>query len=478
MPPTDRLRSRRSVAARPLDAIARMHVAAVTAILAWGVLTFGAVYPWGYQPLAVACLLLGVAVLTRRRVRRSLPLAVVVSLSAIVVAGLVQEVRIPADVLQRVSPATVDLLGRYDLSFALQGGKSAHALTVDPARTWTGLFLLGSFGVFWMGLAGTLDDRVIARIVQAVVAIGFVIALLAMVLSGDHSGKVYGFWQPHSPGLPFGPFVNRNHYAGWMLMATLVGFGYFIALLAEAGRDGGRSWRQRIMWLSTRESSRLVMVGVALAAMTMSVLLSMSRSGIACLALGLVAIGFLTGKKLLYGWARTALVTGLIAFGAASFGWAGTDAMAARFGTWQDDSLDGRVSAWRDAGQLVRQFPLAGTGLNTFGVAMLFYQSTHLQELYAEAHNDYLQLAAEGGVLVGVPVLALICFTAMEVRRRFRDTDPASPARWIRTGAVVGLLAVAIQEAGDFSLQMPGNAALFCVLAAIALYRPGTPHTR
>jgi hypothetical protein len=42
-------------------------------------------------------------------------------------------------------------------------------------------------------------------------------------------------------------------------------------------------------------------------------------------------------------------------------------------------------------------------------------------------------------------------------------------------GAVAGLLTAGIQAAGDFSLQMPGNAALFCVLAAIALHRSGRP---
>ena len=61
------------------------------------------------------------------------------------------------------------------------------------------------------------------------------------------------------------------------------------------------------------------------------------------------------------------------------------------------------------------------------------------------------------------------------MRRRFREGDRGPHVRWIRVGAVTGLLAIAIQEAGDFSLQMPANAAMFCVLAAIALHRSGGP---
>jgi len=476
MPRTgERRHPRTRAGARPLSAAARAQLSAVTVILAWGVLAFGAVYPWGYQPMAAACAVAGAAALASGRVRASLPRAVVLSLAAVVAAGLLQEVRMPLDLLRRLSPAAAGVLEQYDLAFALPG--VTHALTIDPARTWTGLGLLACLGMFWIGLTGLLDEQLSVRIVQVVIAIGVVVALIAIGFAGNHSGKVYGFWRPRSLAAPFGPFVNRNHYAGWMLMSTLVGFGYFSALLTEAGRAGDRSWRQRLIWLSTPDASRLIMVGVALAVMSLSVLLSMSRSGIACLAFGLAAIGVLHARKTRGGWARTALVAGLLVSGVAAVAWAGADALATRFSTWQDDSLDGRIAAWRDAGVLVRRFPLTGTGLNTFGVAMLFYQTTHLHELYVEAHNDYLQLAAEGGLLLGVPALALIAFTSTEVRRRFHESDPASPARWVRVGAVAGLLAVGIQEAGDFSLQMPGNAALFCVLAAIALSRPGIVRT-
>jgi O-antigen ligase len=117
-------------------------------------------------------------------------------------------------------------------------------------------------------------------------------------------------------------------------------------------------------------------------------------------------------------------------------------------------------------------FPLTGTGLNTFGVSMLFYQSTHLHEFYAEAHNDYLQLAAEGGLLVGVPVVALLVVAGAEIARRLRDPGRGA-VPWVRVGAVTGLVAVGLQDLVDFSLQLPGTAMLFCVLAAIALSRDG-----
>ena len=44
-------------------------------------------------------------------------------------------------------------------------------------------------------------------------------------------------------------------------------------------------------------------------------------------------------------------------------------------------------------------------------------------------------------------------------------------------GAVTGIVAIALQEIGDFSLQMPANAVLFVVLLALAI-RPAASGTR
>ena len=103
-------------------------------------------------------------------------------------------------------------------------------------------------------------------------------------------------------------------------------------------------------------------------------------------------------------------------------------------------------------------------------MATLFYQTVDLQtHHFAEAHNDYLQLLAEGGALVCIPAALAILAFAWTVRRRFREVPPDSSDYWIRIGAVTGIVAVALQEVSDFSLQMPGNAVLFVVLMALAV---------
>ena len=90
---------------------------------------------------------------------------------------------------------------------------------------------------------------------------------------------------------------------------------------------------------------------------------------------------------------------------------------------------------------------------------------------WEEAHNDYLQVAAEGGIIGAAVAILAILVIATEISRRFRDSTSRS-SRWIRLGAVAGILAIGFQELGEFSLQIPGNAAMFAVLVGIALHSP------
>jgi O-antigen ligase len=150
---------------------------------------------------------------------------------------------------------------------------------------------------------------------------------------------------------------------------------------------------------------------------------------------------------------------------------AGTNPVLARFaGT--ASSLEARGRIWDVALQTAARFWQTGTGLNTFS-AMTLLSNASFQQHFSEAHNDYLQLAAEGGLLVGLPCIGLLITIAVTIGRRMRESaaSPDAVARWIRFGAVISLGAIGVQEAVDFSLQIPANAALFTVVLAIALHR-------
>jgi O-antigen ligase len=87
---------------------------------------------------------------------------------------------------------------------------------------------------------------------------------------------------------------------------------------------------------------------------------------------------------------------------------------------------------------------------------------------FNQAHNHYLQAAAEGGIVLAALVVAAI--VALAAATRAQLSVDRSGAYWIRAGAACGLTAVALQSLWETGLVMPANAALAAVIAAIASY--------
>jgi O-antigen ligase len=255
-----------------------------------------------------------------------------------------------------------------------------------------------------------------------------------------------------------------------MLMALPLGLGCFCGLVTHGMRDIRTGWRNRLLWFSSVDANQTILVGGSLLVMGLSLVLTLSRSGIAAFGVALALTAGIVMSRQRGSARRRVMFAYLLCLGFLSIGLTGAEAVVNHFALVEGSHLGGRIPVWRDALLVVRDFWLTGSGLNTFGTAMLLYQSHSPNEHYREAHNDYLQLAAEGGLLVGIPILILVALFVREVRRRFLDQADDARTYWTRVGAVTGLLAVACQDVVEFSLQLPGNAVLFCVLAAIAVH--------
>jgi O-antigen ligase len=246
-----------------------------------------------------------------------------------------------------------------------------------------------------------------------------------------------------------------------------------LALLVEGiSRSMPRpGWRHKVLWFSSPEASRLVLIAAAATVMALSLVLTMSRSGIAAFALSTVMTGGFVLRAFERGPRRLGAAVCLALLVAVVVAWAGPDAIATRFASGDWGEFNNRRGAWTDAWTVVKDFPITGTGLNTYWAAALLYQRHEMALYFAQPHNDYLQLAAEGGLLVTVPALICLGLFVRDVVRGMR-MQPGSTAWWLRAGAVTSLVAIALQESVEFSLQMPGNAALFAVVCAIGLHRP------
>ncbi len=444
------------------------------AAIVWGALSFGAVYPWAYWPLVAGCAGLGFVGLQSESANASWLRWLAVMLAAIALVAAFQLVPLPRRVLLVLGPSTDRFLQEYIVGYASQPPAS-HPLSVAPRNTLRGLGLLVGFSIFLLGLIRRLPYVNLDNLVRRLAVFAGAMAIFAVVqraASGANGTElVYGFWRPNAPGNIYGPFINRNHFAGWMLMAAPVAFGFAFGLLARA-RPKGRGWAVWSRWLGSPAGSQFALTLLAVLAMGASIVTSGSRSGMTSfVAAAAVAAAF--AWRAFVRRARGALLL-LVAAGLvvlAVFYWAGLEAAVNRFSTATDDAR-GRIDAWRDTVRIIRDFPIFGVGLNGFGTAMLVYQSGDRRMFYKEAHNDYLQIAAEGGVLFAVPAAIAVALVAYQVRRRFREERDTPMTWWLRAGAVASLAGIASQSLIEFSLQMPGNTALFLVLVALAVHRP------
>jgi O-antigen ligase len=253
-----------------------------------------------------------------------------------------------------------------------------------------------------------------------------------------------------------------------MLMILPLALGYLCAALARAMRREERTWHGRLIWLVTPEANKLILIAGGIAIMGLALVLTFSRSGIISLALALLVIGGLVIRQLPGRWRKLIAAGYLVLLAITLIAWVGPDALVHRFG--EAEFVGGRLGVWADARDTVGRHWLTGTGLNTYQFSNLIYQRHDMTAIATSAHNDYLQLAAEGGLLLTIPAAICIALFIRDVRRRLLE-DKGSSAYWIRAGAVTAIVAIALQEIVEFSLQMPGNAALFAVVSAIALHR-------
>src|SRR6185369_12792006 len=264
---------------------------------------------------------------------------------------------------------------------------------------------------------------------------------------------------------PFGPYLNHSDFATWLVMALLLTSGYLVArLYSRHGHDKAPSlsaddFDNRAMWLTT-----------AAAGMAAGLVVGLSRSGLVAGVAGFATLWITSGDRLerrgkgwLLGVIAIVAVTGL-AFTTAS-------AVAGRIGETLG-GIGGRTAIWRATWPMVKDFWLTGIGAGAYERGMVVYQPSPHETFFNHAHNDYLQMLTEGGLLLAIPALIAAGAGVVGIRERLRSDRTSM--YWVRVGAAGGLVAVAVQSIWETGLRVPANTLLFAVLAAIALHRPRT----
>lgn len=367
------------------------------------------------------------------------------------------------------------------------GTSSRATISADVFQTRQFIIhLLALLSVAWLLLTHTTSEKRCRRLAEVVIAIGTLSALFG--LWRHASQRAPGFVLSHlMPGFGYGQFINSNHFA--FLMELALGLALGIAVCR--GVTG----------------KRLAAYLVAAIPMWTALILANSRGGILSVLCQVLFLALLSGvgtgadasprshardnaassvlSRVLRASrtvaARGVLVAALLGGAITTVVLVGGDPLAARVDSLAveldqktADTFTLRPTIWRATWALIKDHPLAGVGFGGYWIAITKYHAASGETTPQEAHNDYLEMLASGGIIgvaIGVWFAVALVRTAKRKLSKLRSIDGAAEsvqfARAATLGALAGILTVAVHSLVDFGLHIPINALVFTVLVAI-----------
>jgi O-antigen ligase len=281
-----------------------------------------------------------------------------------------------------------------------------------------------------------------------VMSFGFFVALFGILQHLTFNGKLYWFREMRYGGIPFGPYVNRNHFAGFTELVIPVSLVPLVL---------GKVRRERWFLVSL---FAVVPIG--------ALVLSASRGGIISFGVEVGAL-FLwlvlrrtVGKHLLTGGAVL-----LLAFLMVS--WLGVQQLVERFSSLQslEVTVGKRASMRADTWRIFLDHPWTGTGLGTLQLVFPAYETLYDGRIVNHTHNDYLEGLAETGIAGGLCCLWFLGVLLFDSLRRLSQPIGAF-ASTVQLSALISCLGFLTHSLVDFNLHIPGNALLFFLMANLA----------
>jgi O-antigen ligase len=277
---------------------------------------------------------------------------------------------------------------------------------------------------------------------------GFLVSIFAILQHLTSNGKLYWFREMHSGGLPFGPYVNRNHFAG---------FAELVLPLALIPLVLGRVRRER--W---------PVVGLFAVLPIGALFLSASRGGLVSFGaeLGVLALVMILRRTMAKRWFAGVAVL-LVAMLLVS--WLGVGQILQRLSSVQllEVTAGKRSSMRRDTWQIFLHHPITGTGLGTLQIVYPRYESLYDGKIVDHSHNDYLEALAETGILGGLCCAWFLGVLFSESLKRLRQLNN-SFAGALHLSGLVACSGFLVHSLVDFNLHIPSNALLFFLMAHLA----------
>jgi O-antigen ligase len=391
-------------------------------LLAFAVLSFGAVEEWSQAVLGVGASLLLIYWAFRQYLLKADLLSIpqeIIPLCAFAVLGVVQIVfHLSASRYQ--TRVELQLLLTYLILVFLM----AHAYSyVSDWRAYMWFLML----------------------------LGFSVSIFAILQYLTFNEKLYWIRVMRYGGMPFGPYVNRNHFAGFAELVIPVSL---VPLFL------GKVRRERTFIVALFAMVPLV-----------ALFLSASRGGIISFAVQMVLLLLLLGVRRVR--SRYAISGGLVVLAAVmAVSWIGVQQVLQRFSQMQslEVSSGKRASMRENTWRLFLDHPVVGTGLGTFQMVFPRYETLYDGKVVNHAHNDYVEALAETGVVGGFLLAWFLGLLVVNSLKGWARSENAFGSM-LNLSGLIACSGTLVHSLVDFNLHIPANALLFLFSAHMAVAR-------
>jgi O-antigen ligase len=394
----------------------------ICCLLAFAVLSFGAVEEWSQAVLEVGASLLlafwAVRLYYRKSDRLSIPPEIFPLVAFALVAVLQVVFHLTAS--RYFTRIELQLLATYLIVVFLMS--QAYSRT----RHWR--------GYFWF-----------------LMSLGFVVSIFGILQYLTNNGKLYWVRTMRVQVLPFGPYVNRNHFAG---------FAELIIPVALVPLILGKVRRERVF----------LVVLFALVPIV-ALLLSASRGGIVSFVVQMVILFLLLLIRRIR--STHVLAGGVVVLCAVmAVSWIGVQRILQRFSEIQSMEVTGskRAAMREDTWRLFLDHPLFGTGLGTLEIMFPPYDSLYDGKVVDHAHNDYVEALAETGVVGGLCCVWFLGVVLLHSLKGLAELG-SSFGSVLSLSGLIACCGILVHSLVDFNLHIPANALLFFVSAHLAVVR-------
>jgi O-antigen ligase len=456
-------------------------------LLVWLPIPLGSNRPWAWTVMEVGVFALVAAWLAAWAFGRAKPNDVLkrmwpawAALGAWVGVQALHVVPLPAGLVSLLSPSSAHIH-----ALARDAGLQADwvTLSIDPHASRVSLLkTLAHAGVLFLAVALCATRSRVLLFAQILVYAAVVQSAYAVLMHLSAIDQVWFGSSIRHMDYASGTYVNRNHLAGFLEMTLAIGIGLLIAGLSDRSADTWKKFmRQTLEWILSPK----MVLRLSLCVLVIALTTTHSRMGNGAFFASLTIAGIIGIALSRYATRNTVLLlASLIVIDLVVVGsWFGVEKLVKRVQETTMEDVQQREEPTAAAMNLIRDYPVFGAGPGSFYLAFPPYRTEKITAFFDHAHNDYIQFAAESGIL-GLAILGVfvILTLAAAIRAQWQRRDPLM--RGMSFACIMGVTSILIHSWVDFNLQIPANAALFMVLCAlgwISLYldrRDGAVRTR